>query len=269
MSGQSDNPPYIYFSGENVHKYSEKSKQYVIQQKELVEKAWDYLQLEESELPYLILDIGCGAGVGGAVLNTKGAVYVGVDIAPEMLLAGASSTTENFNVFIRADGGKGVPFRQAVFDACIGIDVLNFLLKSYSEDEIIHKRLKKFFESVYCALSAGGRCVFNFNPSNDDEKQLVVNTAETSGFNCTCHDLQTQRKYECWIVLSVGGGLIRDDDDDGTGIKNQKAFVRNKYRKKGPTNKERILQKKEYQRKIGKEVPNDSKYTGRSRRRWI
>jgi 2-polyprenyl-3-methyl-5-hydroxy-6-metoxy-1,4-benzoquinol methylase len=47
-------------------------------------RALELLNLPEDE-PSFLLDIGCGSGLSGEILDEHGYVWVGVDIAPSML----------------------------------------------------------------------------------------------------------------------------------------------------------------------------------------
>jgi 18S rRNA (guanine1575-N7)-methyltransferase len=47
-------------------------------------RALELLNLPEDE-PALLLDIGCGSGLSGEILDEQGYVWAGVDIAPSML----------------------------------------------------------------------------------------------------------------------------------------------------------------------------------------
>ena len=48
------------------------------------ERALELLMLPEDE-PCYVLDIGCGSGLSGSVLDEQGHFWVGVDISPAML----------------------------------------------------------------------------------------------------------------------------------------------------------------------------------------
>ncbi len=48
------------------------------------ERALELLALPENEALYL-LDIGCGSGLSGSVLEENGHMWVGIDISPAML----------------------------------------------------------------------------------------------------------------------------------------------------------------------------------------
>jgi 18S rRNA (guanine1575-N7)-methyltransferase len=47
-------------------------------------RALELLALPEDESAF-VLDIGCGSGLSGEMLEEEGHVWVGVDIAPSML----------------------------------------------------------------------------------------------------------------------------------------------------------------------------------------
>lgn len=50
----------------------------------MTERALELLALPADESAFL-LDIGCGSGLSGEMLDEEGHVWVGVDIAPSML----------------------------------------------------------------------------------------------------------------------------------------------------------------------------------------
>ena len=55
-------------------------------QREITERAIELLRLPPlSEKPSLILDVGCGSGLSGKVLEEQGHVWVGCDVSRDML----------------------------------------------------------------------------------------------------------------------------------------------------------------------------------------
>lgn len=50
----------------------------------MTRRALELLVLPEDQ-PCLLLDIGCGSGISGQVLEEEGHMWIGVDIAPAML----------------------------------------------------------------------------------------------------------------------------------------------------------------------------------------
>lgn len=53
-------------------------------QAEMTYRALELLNLPPDE-PAFLLDIGCGSGLSGEILDEEGHVWVGVDVAPSML----------------------------------------------------------------------------------------------------------------------------------------------------------------------------------------
>lgn len=74
------------------HKYKVSIAEYPISfssrimdiQVQMCERALELLCLPEDE-PCHILDIGCGSGLSGSVLEENGHSWVGIDISPSML----------------------------------------------------------------------------------------------------------------------------------------------------------------------------------------
>ena len=54
-------------------------------------RALELLNLPPDE-PAFLLDIGCGSGLSGEILDEEGHMWVGVDIAPSMLGESLNST---------------------------------------------------------------------------------------------------------------------------------------------------------------------------------
>lgn len=50
----------------------------------MTDRALELLQLPEDESAF-VLDIGCGSGLSGEILEESGHIWVGVDVAPSML----------------------------------------------------------------------------------------------------------------------------------------------------------------------------------------
>ena len=53
-------------------------------QADMTYRALELLNLPPNE-PALLLDIGCGSGLSGEILDEAGYMWIGVDIAPSML----------------------------------------------------------------------------------------------------------------------------------------------------------------------------------------
>ena len=114
-------------------------------QSELALRALELLNLPPDE-PAFLLDIGCGSGLSGEILEEQGHTWVGVDIAPSMLgetrfwfkpPLPAQRLNEIFpevalerevegDLFLQ-DIGQGFGFRPGSFDGAIRYIILDYL----------------------------------------------------------------------------------------------------------------------------------------------
>ena len=51
----------------------------------MTNRALELLNLPPDAPPAFLLDIGCGSGLSGEILDEQGHIWVGLDIAPSML----------------------------------------------------------------------------------------------------------------------------------------------------------------------------------------
>lgn len=84
-------------------------------QAEMAYRALELLNLTEG--PKYLLDIGCGSGLSGEILEEEGHTWVGMDISPSMLDVANEREVEG-DLFLQ-DAGQGVAFRPGTFDGCI------------------------------------------------------------------------------------------------------------------------------------------------------
>jgi 18S rRNA (guanine1575-N7)-methyltransferase len=304
----------IFYNAKEAKKYDSSSRMIGVQ-REITERAIELLRLPSaSEKPSYILDVGCGSGLSGKVLEEQGHVWVGCDVSRDMLEVAnerieqkrlsamgeegddglSSSSNEedddndadmqnssthrkdaSFGDLMHHDMGTGLPFRPATFDACISISALQWLCYSNAKDQIPKKRLTRFFSSLYQVLRRGGRAVLQFYPETAEQAVLISECAAKVGFaggvvvdypnsaKAKKHYLVLtfERGYKAPVGLSdTGLNQVRVDGERRDG--NKKVH---KKKKNGKT-KEWILQKKETQRRKGKDVRQDTKFTGRKRK---
>jgi 18S rRNA (guanine1575-N7)-methyltransferase len=271
MAVDLDIHPDVFYTGDVVLKSS--TGNYAVIQESLTRRALELLNLDRA-IPRLILDVGCGSSISGSVILESGHFSCGVDVAHEMLLRAVELSAPNSPAqFARADVGLGLPFRPGVFNAAIGIDVLQWLFREYPGDAPAQKRLRAFFESLHGCLQCGGKAVFNFAPRDADQAELLSILTTRCGFGggIKIDSPDSPRARIAWLLLEVGG-VSPDGIEEPFAPAGCPVIPAVKARKKGKdafNRKEWILKKKERQRKLGQKVANDSKYTGRSRRRWI
>jgi 18S rRNA (guanine1575-N7)-methyltransferase len=310
----------LFYNNKEAKKYDSSSRMIGVQ-REITERAIELLRLDSSK-PSFVLDVGCGSGLSGKVLEEHGHVWVGCDVSRDMLevanerferkrldaqnharkLNGEeienemeeSSSEESGDEdeggkiastgdLMHHDMGTGLPFRPATFDGCISISALQWLCYSNSKGQIPKRRLMRFFSSLYQVLRRGARAVLQFYPETAEQAILISECAAKVGFaggivvdypNSTKAKkhylvLSFDRAYKAPNGLTVEGSLLQDDNENQTSVRvdkmhNQKAKRVHK-KKGGGKSKEWILQKKSMQRKKGKDVRPDTKYTARKR----
>jgi len=146
----------------------------------LTERALEILAIPHGK-ERLILDIGCGTGISGAVLSEYAHMWVGLDLSKGMLGVAANHGDTEGDL-IHADMGHGFGFRPGTFDGAISISALQWLCSAEMKIQNPMKRLNKFFQSLYACLIKGARCAFQFYPSNPEQCEMITNAAMKNGF---------------------------------------------------------------------------------------
>ncbi|KAJ3863488.1 S-adenosyl-L-methionine-dependent methyltransferase [Lentinula novae-zelandiae] len=276
-------PPEIYYGDTEAKKYTKNTRNQQIQA-DMTYRALELLNLPPDE-PAFLLDIGCGSGLSGEILDEEGYLWAGVDIAPSMLEVALEREVEG-DLFLQ-DIGQGFGFRPGSFDGAISISVLQWLLNaetSHPTSSPPH-RLNRFFTTLHSALRNPSRAVFQFYPSSDDQIQLITSIAQKAGFGggVVVDYPNSNKARKVFLCLYVGGGggqqqqipqgLDGDVVEDGK-VRFEKRRARDlrkdrngKRKSQKVIDRDWILRKKELYRKRGKEsVPRDSKFTGRKRK---
>lgn len=115
----------------------------------MCERAIELLALPDDE-SYLILDIGCGSGLSGGVLEEQGHAWIGVDIAKAMLDVAVEREVEGD--LILSDMGQGMPFKAGTFDGAVSISALQWLCNADKKSHNPYKRLYQFFTTLFASL---------------------------------------------------------------------------------------------------------------------
>jgi 18S rRNA (guanine1575-N7)-methyltransferase len=256
-------------------------------------RALELLNLPPGE-PAFLLDIGCGSGLSGEILDEEGYIWAGVDIAPSMLEVALEREVEG-DLFLQ-DIGQGFGFRPGSFDGAISVSVLQWLLNaetSHPTSSPPH-RLTRFFTTLYSALRNPSRAILQFYPTSDDQIQLITSIAQRAGFGggLVVDYPNSKKARKVFLCLYVGDGGsaqvpkgLQGDDAAAASVaaaEGEDANVKAKFesRRQRESRRERngkqkvikggkdwILRKKDLYRRRGKEgVPHDSKYTGRKRK---
>ncbi|XP_054258508.1 probable 18S rRNA (guanine-N(7))-methyltransferase [Macrosteles quadrilineatus] len=262
-------PPDIFYNETEAQKYTQNTRIMKIQE-EMSERAVELLCLPEDQ-SCLILDIGCGSGLSGSVLEDQGHMWIGVDISKSMLAVAQDREMEGD--FILGDMGHGMPFKAGCFDGAISISALQWLCNADHAQHKPSKRLYKFFSTLYASLSRTARAIFQFYPENSQQIELVTAEAMKAGFfGGLIVDYPNSTKAKKFFLVLMTGGAAPLPKALGTGPSDDTISFTNKRERfekiKGKSLKKSrnwILEKKERRRRQGKTTRQDSKYSGRKR----
>ncbi|XP_076453000.1 18S rRNA (guanine-N(7))-methyltransferase-like isoform X2 [Babylonia areolata] len=264
-------PPEIFYNETEARKYTSNSRMIEIQEK-LSERAIELLALPE-DTPCYILDIGCGSGLSGECLTDNGHVWVGMDISPHMLEVAKEREVEGD--IMQSDMGHGMPFRPGTFDGAISISALQWLCNADKKSHKPAKRLYTFFSTLYGCLSRGARAVFQFYPENSSQVELITTQSMRAGFTgglVVDYPNSTKAK-KMFLCLFAGGASQRLPqglgDESASGVRTEASNSAREHwrnKKSAKFSRDWVLEKKEKRRKQGRDVPMDTKYTGRKRK---
>ena len=179
---------------------------------------------------------------------------------------------------VLSDAGQGLQWRAGSFDGAISISALQWLCQSDSSSQSVPRRLRRLFTSLYASLRRGGRAVFQWYPENSAQVELVTAAAMRSGFTggLVVDFPNSAKAKKVFLVLSAGGAQTLPqplNDAESSSVSNAgRAHSSNSFNRQGRQakaqkhSKEWILARKNRDRKKGRDVRTDSKYTGRRRK---
>ncbi|KAH0954060.1 hypothetical protein HN011_009424 [Eciton burchellii] len=262
-------PPEVYYDETEAKKYTQNSRIMDIQE-EMCRRAIELLLLPEDQ-SCLLLDIGCGSGLSGDVLENEGHTWIGMDISSAMLNVAAERGT-NGNLILR-DMGQGLPFRAGIFDGAVSISALQWLCYANKTSHHPAKRLLQFFSTLFACLSRNARAVLQFYPENSEQVDLITTQAIKAGFfgGVIIDYPNSTKAKKMFLVLMTGGAaplpraLGTGDEEKQTILNSRREYINKARGKSLKKSRDWILEKKERRRKQGKEVRDDNKYTGRKR----
>jgi 18S rRNA (guanine1575-N7)-methyltransferase len=231
----------------------------------------------------LILDIGCGSGISGSVLSEHGHVWIGMDISKSMLKIARLNEAEGD--LMEVDIGQGFAFRPGTIDYAVSVSVIQWLCNAEKTCHNPYRRLKAFFQSLYNCLSMGARCCFQFYPDNPQQLDIITNAALENGFTGGLvvdfpHSAKAKKYYLFLqagytkeslneVVNTIPKSLDEEDEEEEQQVdynrKRSELKKKRDSRAPGFKSKDWIKKKKDRQRRQGRDVREDTKFTARKR----
>lgn len=276
MSGRPEfqAPPEIYYDKDEATKYNRNTHIRKIQA-EMTERALEMLLLPQDENCF-ILDIGCGSGIGGEILDYYGHYWLGIDISLPMLECCLEDSPSDPPELLLCDCSSFLA-RDELFDGIISISVLQWLCVASKKDSNQYLKMVQFFRQIRKMLCVGARAVFQFFPINASQLQIVMDAVNKASFQGGLvvdfpNSVRRKRYYLCvWagvtgISHSLPQSLEEEETEESVGVVGAKEWKRRRKGKgQSATLRDRIIKKKEQQRRKGLSTRPDTKYTGRRR----
>jgi 18S rRNA (guanine1575-N7)-methyltransferase len=280
-------PAAVYYSVENAEKYAENTRNLKIQN-QMTERALQLLLLSDPLDEKLVLDLGCGTGMSSATIASHGITFIGSDLSDSMLRQAVEQENGEGGDFLVGDMGSPMAFRDGIFDGCVSVSALQWMLNADGGEKYEpYKRLKILFTCLRRVLRRGARAVFQFYPESAEQVEMITSCAIRCGFGggVVVDFPHSTRAKKTYLVVHTGfqgaSGQVSGTMDVGQiaadgqpSIQDRIANVnraRNHQRRSGTRkevtkSKSWVMKKKERQRKQGKYFKTDSKYTGRKRK---
>ena len=96
----------LFYNAKEAKKYDSSSRMVSVQ-REITERAMELLRLPEGSMQY-ILDVGCGSGLSGEVLEENGHVWVGCDVSRDMLAVAKERMEETLMPSSKSSNGDAM-----------------------------------------------------------------------------------------------------------------------------------------------------------------
>ncbi|MFX0069644.1 MAG: class I SAM-dependent methyltransferase [Candidatus Hermodarchaeota archaeon] len=164
----------------------------------------------DDDLPFLILDLGCGSGFSSEILDEYGFRVIGIDILDDMLSKAAEkkSILKNKNInFILADINN-LPIKANSIHHIISISAYNFIThgkSSFNEKKKVVNNTAKYLNKI---LKKQGRIIIEFYPDSEKELDLFSKSFILNGFNgYMIKNNPKQKSGQTFLLMKKDGNM--------------------------------------------------------------
>ncbi|KAJ1638397.1 S-adenosyl-L-methionine-dependent methyltransferase, partial [Pavlovales sp. CCMP2436] len=165
-------PAENFYSANEAARYTQNARMRTIQT-HLAQRALHLLGLPARGA--LILDLGCGTGYSGRVVEKHGHFWVGLDVSADMLEESRQEGRPCDQLC--HDMGTGLPFRRRIFDGVISISAVQWLCVATKPEHNPERRLQNFFRGLKRVLVPGGRAALQVYPEDAEQMELIRQAA--------------------------------------------------------------------------------------------
>lgn len=219
-----------------------------------------------------VLDLGIGCNIYNEVYKEHSQLnIIGIDISKPMLL-----NNEGNNSLILYDIKNKLPLQPGSIDYIISISCIQWLF-----NDINFYFIKNLFNSIINILKRNGIGIFQFyftdNSLNSEKKNeknqlyFLIKVLKNISINFKLITDSKLKKRKIFLILWMNENKFEEIINKNSCFDLLKtpiqSFKKNKLKKREGI-KEFISRKKEKSKSKGIKVPNDSKFSGRKRRRF-
>jgi len=137
------------------------------------------------DIPYLLLDLGCGTGFSSEVLLEHGFKVVGIDLLYDML-SKMKKKRDNQHLkdlqLILGDANH-LPFRSDVFDHILSVSSYNFILHKKTHTKEKKQQANATAKYINIILKKLGRFIIEFYPKDEEELEIFKKSFIYNGFD--------------------------------------------------------------------------------------
>lgn len=176
------------------------------------------------------------------------------------------------------DAGQGLRLRPGSIDGALSISALQWLCNVDRKGHEPFRRLKVFFERLYSCLRKGARAALQFYPETASQVEMITAAALRCGFGgglvVDYPHSSKAKKHFLVIYAGISSELpaklpeaLTDEaaEEEQVAVGSRERQAKKKGKAKA-SYKDKVMTKKEHQRKKGIPVRKDTKYTARVRK---
>jgi 18S rRNA (guanine1575-N7)-methyltransferase len=138
------------------------------------------------DIPYLILDLGCGTGFSSEIIAENGFRVIGVEILKDMIFKARQrkkSYDRQLDIEYILSDINNLPLRTKSIDHIISISAYNFITHPATilkDKEVLLSQTAQYLNEI---LKKKGRIVLEFYPIDEKELNLFKSSLINNGFN--------------------------------------------------------------------------------------